>query len=142
MHRFQRDYTDYRSTSAKITGEISPASLAEIGIIKGETIFVKPYKSIFKEGGEQMELNKRALGFALGIFYAVAIYVMTMLALWSDKLIAKSFLLSTVGSLMPGYLITVEGAIIGLCYGFVVGFGSGWVIAFLYNYFVIPKKKK
>lgn len=89
-----------------------------------------------------MELNKRAFGFALGILSGAVIYFMTMLAIWSDKIIAKSFLLSTVGSLMPGYLITPDGAIVGLCYGFVTGFTAGWLIALFYNYFAVSRKTK
>ncbi len=88
-----------------------------------------------------MELNKRAFGFALGILNGITIYLMTMISIWSDKIIAKSFLLSTVGSLMPGYLITSDGAIIGLCYGFAEGFATGWLIALLYNYFAANGKK-
>ena len=88
-----------------------------------------------------MNLNKKALGFALGIVFGASIYLMTMLAIWTDKLIAKSFLLSTVGSLMPGYRITREGAIIGLCYGFAMGFFGGWLIALIYNDFAKLKLK-
>jgi hypothetical protein len=41
--------------------------------------------------------------------------------------------LGLLSQYFPGYSVTTSGALIGLTYGFLVGFAGGWWIAFLRN---------
>jgi hypothetical protein len=80
-----------------------------------------------------MKLNARALGFACGAIWGLAVLFTTLISLWSAGSYGKEFL--NMLSIYPGYSITSIGAILGLCYGFVDGFIGGWLIAHLYNFF-------
>ena len=85
-----------------------------------------------------MKLNARALGFALGVIWGVAILLVTLVSLWTGRAYGKHFLYA-VASIYPGYSITNRGALLGLCYGFVDAFVFGWLIAHLYNCFAKEK---
>ena len=85
-----------------------------------------------------MKLNARALGFALGVIWGLAILITTFASLWAAGGYGKHFLDMLV-SIYPGYSITSGGAILGLCYGFVDGFIFGWLSARLYNFFAKEK---
>jgi hypothetical protein len=78
-----------------------------------------------------MRLDKKALGNALGIVWAITIFVATLWASGRDGG-------STLGKLegfYPGYSVSFAGAFIGLIYAYINGFIWGWLIAKFYNNF-------
>ncbi len=81
-----------------------------------------------------MKANARALGFAVGVIWALAILLTTLISLWSVGTYGRTFL-GGIASIYPGYSITTGGALLGVCYGFVDGFVFGWLVAKLYNFF-------
>ena len=85
-----------------------------------------------------MKLNARALGFTLGVIWGFAVSLLTLLSLYSFETYAIGFL-KGIASVYPGYTISTEGAILGLCYGFVDAFVLGWLIAKIYNFFAKEK---
>ena len=84
-----------------------------------------------------MKLNLKALGFAAGIIWGLAVFLMTLISLgsgYADKA------LKGVASIYPGYSVSVTGAFIGLVYGFVDGFVTALIFGLIYNAFVREKK--
>lgn len=79
-----------------------------------------------------MKLSAKALGLALGIICAISIFLMTVLAAYTDYLKhwAELFL-----GVYPYYGITLQGAVAGLIWGFFDGFIFGVVLAWIYNAF-------
>jgi hypothetical protein len=75
-------------------------------------------------------VDKRALGVAvgtvtgLGIFAATAILLLRGIPWRGPRLLSTYFI---------GYDLTWEGALIGMLWGFVVGFCAGWFVAFVRN---------
>jgi hypothetical protein len=78
-----------------------------------------------------MQLDKKALGLALGIVWGVCVLLATLAVMimggGEHLLLLKKFYI--------GYSVSVLGAIVGLIYGFIDGFICGWVLAWLYNRF-------
>lgn len=78
-----------------------------------------------------MKLDRKALGLAAGILWALCIFLCTLWVTWRGggehlELLAKFYI---------GYSVSVAGAFIGLVYGFVDGFICGWLFAWFYNRF-------
>ena len=84
-----------------------------------------------------MKLNIKALGLALGILAAVAVFAATLISAWIGQG-------NTVGLLKTlfifGYDRTILGAFVGAIWGFVYGFIDGALIAWLYNMFAKETK--
>lgn len=80
-----------------------------------------------------MKLNKKASGLATGIFWGVAIFLVTNIRLLTGGTGVGLSLLSVA---CPGYSFSFFGSMIGLIWGFVYGFIYGWLFAFLYNLIV------
>jgi hypothetical protein len=76
-----------------------------------------------------MELNKKALGLALGILWGLGVFIATVWVTWAEGG-EHLYLLS---SFYIGYRVSYLGAFIGLIYGFIDGFIGGWLLAWLYN---------
>ncbi len=76
-------------------------------------------------------LDKRAFGVAIGVAAGLLIFAITILDL------ARG--LHPVGGVgllseyFGGYSVSVSGALIGLAWGFAVGFCAGWFVAFVRN---------
>ncbi len=70
-----------------------------------------------------------ALGMAIGILWAVSVFLLGLFAMfgWGGALV------ETLGSLYLGYGASIVGAIIGVIWAFVDGFVAGVVIAWIYN---------
>ena len=85
-----------------------------------------------------MKLNARALGFTIGVIWGLAIFLVTVISLWAGRSYGRQFLY-TLSSIYPGFDISSNGAILGLCYGFVDGFVFGWLTAKIYNTFAKEK---
>ncbi|MBU4488040.1 MAG: hypothetical protein KKI13_03105 [Candidatus Omnitrophica bacterium] len=81
-----------------------------------------------------MKLNARALGFSVGLIGGIIILLLTLGSLWTARVYGK-YCLYSLASVLPGYDISTNGALLGLCYGFAGGFGAGWLVAKLYNFF-------
>lgn len=75
-------------------------------------------------------LHPLRLGLAGGIFFALFMFIFTLLA--ANTGYAQEYMESMI-SLYPGYGISNEGSIIGLIYGFISGFLFLYILAWLYN---------
>jgi hypothetical protein len=76
-------------------------------------------------------LHKRAFGIALGCAGALAMTVLTLAVLVTDR--ANQFSLGLLGQYLFGYDVTWPGVFIGAAWGFVVAFVAGWFFAFCRN---------
>ncbi len=70
-----------------------------------------------------------ALGIAVGVLWAVSVFLAGLFAMfgWGAPLV------ETLGSLYIGYGTSTVGAIIGAIWGFIDGFVAGVVVAWIYN---------
>ena len=80
-----------------------------------------------------MRLNACAFGLAFGIIWALVIFFIAIIGIWSDW--CGDFL-RMVSSIYIGTGASWGGAFIGLVWGFVDGFICFWLVALLYNSFV------
>lgn len=75
-------------------------------------------------------VDKRAFGVAIGTVTGLGIFAVTAVDLlrgrpwWGLWLLSQYFV---------GYSLTWKGALIGLLWGFAVGFCAGWFVAFIRN---------
>jgi hypothetical protein len=78
-------------------------------------------------------IHKRALGVAVGLTVALAVFVFT-----AFHIIAKpsDIPVDLLSQYFYGYTTTWRGALIGVWWGFVSGFAAGWFLAFLRNFAV------
>ena len=76
-------------------------------------------------------LDKRAFGVAIGVAAGLVIFAVTAidLALHSSPWPG----LELLNQYLAGYRVTWPGALIGMAWGFVVGFCAGWFVAFIRN---------
>lgn len=84
-----------------------------------------------------MKLNLKALGFAAGIIWGVAVFLLTLVSIgsgYADKA------LKGVASIYPGYSVSIGGSFIGLVYGFVDGFVTAVIFGLIYNVFAKEQK--
>ena len=78
-------------------------------------------------------LHKRAFGVATGLAAGLAIFGVTMLEMLRTK---DRSPLSLLSEYYAGYTVSLEGAFIGLLWGFATGFIMGWFVAFCRNFVV------
>lgn len=78
-----------------------------------------------------MKLSVKGLGLAMGILWALSLFVMTLVATYSGYMADQ--LNTLIVGVYPWYSVSLTGAFIGLAEGFVDGFVGGVVIAWLYN---------
>jgi hypothetical protein len=83
-----------------------------------------------------MKLKPIALGLALGIIWALCVFVAT---LWTLITCSGGQHLCLLSLFYLGYSVSVAGAFIGLVWGFIDGFIAGLVLALLYNLFAKEK---
>lgn len=84
-----------------------------------------------------MKLNLKALGFAAGIIWGLAVFLLTLISMssgYADKA------LKGVASIYPGYSVSIGGSFIGLVYGFVDGFVTAVIFGLIYNAFAKEQK--
>ncbi len=76
-----------------------------------------------------MKLDVKAMAFAMGIVWALAILITGVAAMygWGGMFV------EVMSSLYKGYTASVKGALIGGGWAFVDGFICGAVLEFLYN---------
>ena len=79
-----------------------------------------------------MKLCWKAAGLSLGLLWALGLFIMTLLAVYTGYLEGICTLFVGV---YPLYEISVAGAFIGLVEGFIDGFIGGAVLVAVYNAF-------
>lgn len=79
--------------------------------------------------------QKKSLALAVGIFWGLSMFVITLLGHYHGYGIA---FLEVIRSVYPGYSISVNGSIVGMCLGFLDGFISVYILASLYQ--IIERK--
>jgi len=70
------------------------------------------------------------LGLSGGILWALSMFVMTVISLYTGY--AADFL-NLMGSIYPGYTISWIGSFFGMIYGFLDAFLGLFLLAWLYN---------
>lgn len=78
-----------------------------------------------------MKLKPMALGIALGAVWGGSLFITTWLSFYTGY--GKLFLEVLAQSIYPGYTISPSGSFLGLFYGFLDGFISASIIAWIYN---------
>ncbi len=76
-------------------------------------------------------LDKRAFGVAIGVAAGLVIFVVTAIDLSMHSSPWPG--LGLLGQYLAGYTLSWPGALIGLLWGFAVGFCAGWFVAFIRN---------
>lgn len=76
------------------------------------------------------KLNATAFGLALGIIWAIAAFLLVLLAAYAAY---ATSIVALIGDLYWGVEATLTGAIIALPWAFVDAFIGGYLVAWLYN---------
>jgi hypothetical protein len=76
-------------------------------------------------------LDKRAFGASIGVAAGLVIFVVTVVDLTLLSSSRQGIWL--LGQILFGYALSWRGALIGLLWGFVLGFCAGWFVAFVRN---------
>src|SRR5207247_1203523 len=77
-------------------------------------------------------VHKRALGVAVGVVGGLAVFAVTVLHVVLDPL-RPAFEIWLLAQYFPGYRVSWMGAFVGLFWGSLVGFVTGWFVAFVRN---------
>lgn len=78
---------------------------------------------------EQPGVRPKIVGLALGLFWGGTLFLWTLISVMTGY--SRDFL-ALLGSVYPGYDLTLTGSVVGLVYGFTDGFVSGFVFAWIY----------
>lgn len=79
-----------------------------------------------------LRLNARAWGIAIGLIAGLGLFATTIVLLIKGGEDVGPHL-ALLGTLLPGYRVSVGGAFIGFAYLFVIGYAIGRVIGSVYN---------
>ncbi len=79
------------------------------------------------------QLNAFAAALAVGVFWAVCLFLWTLIAAKNGY---GQTSLDLIAQVYPGYEVTTRGAWIGLIWGFLDGFIGTYVVVWLYHVFV------
>jgi protoporphyrinogen oxidase len=79
-----------------------------------------------------LKLDRVAFALSMGTIGGFALFLATLILLVKGGDVVGPTL-ELLGQYLPGYSVTATGSVIGLLYGFVMGFGGGWAFAFLRN---------
>lgn len=77
-----------------------------------------------------MVLDAKAFGLAAGILWAIGMFLLTLISIYTSY---AAELLNLIATVYPGYSITLFGSIVGLIYGFIDGFVGCFIFVWLYN---------
>lgn len=79
-----------------------------------------------------MRLNARAWGISSGLLFGGGLFLATVvLVIRGGPNVGQH--LAMLSAFFPGYSVTWLGAVVGFIYAFVLGYGLGRVIGFVYN---------
>jgi protoporphyrinogen oxidase len=78
------------------------------------------------------KLDRLAFGLSIGTVAGLLLFLMTLILVLKGGAVVGPTL-QLLQNYFPGYTVTVAGSLLGLAYGFVTGFISGWGFAFLRN---------
>ena len=84
------------------------------------------------------QINKTALGLALGICWGASIVLTTIWVM----IVGGGEILGFLSKFYIGYSVSLFGAFVGLLYGFIDGFIYGFFLAWLYNFFAARLTEK
>jgi hypothetical protein len=85
-----------------------------------------------------LELNGKAWGIATGLLAGFGLALITIvLVIKGGENVGQH--LGLISVVLPGYRVSVLGAVIGFIYFFVIGYGIGRVIGALYNLIAVRK---
>lgn len=78
------------------------------------------------------KLNDRAWGIAGGLMLGLGLFVATnVLVIKGGDPVGPH--LALLGNFFPGYTVTLLGSVIGFVYAFVLGYGLGRLVSWVYN---------
>lgn len=79
-----------------------------------------------------LRLNARAWGIAIGLLLGLGLFIATLvLVLRGGAEVGPH--LSLLAVFLPGYRVSVTGALIGFAYAFFIGYALGRLIGLVYN---------
>jgi len=107
-----------RKTHLQIVAEQSARTTAEERLLPALELAFAP-------------LHKAAFGVATGAAGALGMLLVTVYVLLVPR--ARDFPLDLMANYFAGYEVSWLGAVIGAAWGFLVGFVSGWFVAFCRN---------
>jgi len=79
-----------------------------------------------------MKLDRVALGLSTGVSMGVVLFVSTLFLLLRERGMNGPNL-QLLDQFLPGYSLSLMGSLVGLGYGFMIGFITGWLFAFMRN---------
>lgn len=77
-------------------------------------------------------LRARAWGVAAGLLFGLGLFAATLILVLLDGPNVGAHL-ALLAVFLPGYSVTGFGSIVGLFYGFVIGYAAGWLTGRIYN---------
>lgn len=79
-----------------------------------------------------LRINARAWGISTGLVFGFGLFLATnVLTLRGGENVGRH--LQLLGIYFPGYRVTFLGSLVGFVYAFVLGYGIGRVIGYVYN---------
>ena len=103
--------------------------------VRGETEAPVPHMEELIQGALSQvfaKLDRVSFGISLGTVTGLALFLATLvLVLKGGDVVGPK--LQLLSEYFPGYTVTALGSLVGLFYGFITGFSSGWGFAFLRN---------
>jgi len=84
-------------------------------------------------------LNAKNFALAAGIFWGAALFVFTLISIYTGY---GSVFLDLLADIYPGFNISVGGAFLGLIYGFIDAFVGCYIFVVLYNWLQKKSGKK
>ncbi len=82
--------------------------------------------------GAFLKLDRLSFGLSWGLVCGCVLFLATLFLVLKGGSVTGPHL-SLLSQFFPGYMVSWPGSLIGLGYGFVVGFLGGWAVAFLRN---------
>lgn len=79
-----------------------------------------------------MKWNTKRFAITGGIIWALCLFVTTLVSIFTGGNYAKPFL-DGIGSIYPGYTISLGGSVVGLIYGFLDVFIGVYIFAWVYK---------
>ena len=87
-----------------------------------------------------VHLNATVQGVSAGVIAGLVIFVATNWLVVKGGVVVGQHL-SLLNQYLVGYSVTFLGSLVGLVYGFVLGFGGGYFTARIYNWIVNRRRR-